>query len=205
MSGLSLWDIESALTELLEAHAELTDPAAEHGPDIAAEIAEVEKAIAEYVGREISKVDGIHSFLRYAKATAAQAREEAAAMTERARRLEAAEARIKQIACDVMAARGLKRLEGTAGRYLSRRGNGGVAPLVIQADVLPDEWRDVTVALPLLVWREMLRMWTDQHMERPPSHACEPTPANQRIRIGLTVQPLPGAHFGERGEHVEVR
>ena len=129
MSGLSLWTIEDSLATLLGAREELLAESQHPTPtresaEISAEIAEVEKALAEYLAREVAKVDGIHSYLRWADSNASAARVEAQQMAERARRLEGGAKRLRQLCCDIMAQRGLKRLEGTGGRVLLRRGNG---------------------------------------------------------------------------------
>ena len=126
MSGLSLWTIEDSLATLLGAREELLAESQQPNPtresaEISTEITEVEKALAEYLAREVAKVDGVHSYLRWAEANASAARVEAQQMAERARRLESGAKRLRQMCCDIMAQRGLKRLEGTGGRVLLRR------------------------------------------------------------------------------------
>src|ERR1019366_10670690 len=155
MSTLSLYPIEQAFLDLLTAREEVL--AGEQGPDTPAELAEIEKALAEYVKREVVKVDGIHAYLGWAKATAEEARRESAAMAERARRIEAGMDRVKGICLDAMQVIGKKRIDGTAGRYLSVAGNGGVQPLGIQEDMVPHEYCDVTVRMPLYVWDKLQR------------------------------------------------
>lgn len=204
MPGLSLWTIEESLVELLSAREELIEALAD--PDQndpvgerPAELAEVEKALAEYVGREVAKVDGIHGYLKYATATAAAARQEAREMAERARRLEDNAARLKALCVDIMTAAGKKKLEGTAGRALRVQANGGLAPLVVDPAVLPAEYCDATIAVPanlLPAIREALGSYTVR--------VVSSAPANERIRAALAEGPVPGAHLGERGSHLRI-
>jgi hypothetical protein len=242
MSSLSLYTIEDALLQLLEAREELraeiaADPmhpdidADAHGVRVsaaAAELAEVEKALAEYVTREVRKVDGIHNYLWSAKVAYEAAREESARFAERARRIKDSSDRLKQLCCDVLAAAGKKRLDGTGGRYLLRKGNGGLQPLQVQEDVLPEELVDVTVRLPLNEWRALAARGIG--VDRGKIVAREP--ANDRIRAALQepckrcggigerpeVGPdpcidcngtgkatVPGARLLERGEHLECK
>src|ERR1035438_8394816 len=138
MSSLSLYSIEQAFLDLLTAREEVL--AGEQGPDTPAELAEIEKALAEYCRRELVKVDGIHAYLGWAKTTAEEARRESAAMAERARRIETGMDRVKSICIEAMTMIGKKRIDGTAGRYLSLQGNGGVQPLGIQENMVPHEY-----------------------------------------------------------------
>src|ERR1035441_368638 len=151
MSSLSLYRIEAAFLDLLTAREEVL--AGEQGPDTPAELAEIEKALSEYGRGEVVKVDGIHAYLGWAKATAEEARRESAAMAERARRIEAGMDRVKSICLDAMQMIGKKRIDGTAGRYLSVAGNSGVQPLGVQEDMVPAGLRDVTVKMPLDAWQ----------------------------------------------------
>lgn len=197
MSGLSLFVIEDALTQLLEAREELT--AGHPTDDTPAELAEVEKALAEYVAREVSKVDGIHSYLKYATLTAAAARQEAREYEGRARRLEANADRLKAICIDVMQTAGKTRLEGTCGRALAVQGNGGLAPLSVQEDILPPGYRLVTV-----------RMRRDDYdlldLESVVHRVMSDTPNHDDIRDAIRQgEDVPGAHLGERGKQLRVK
>lgn len=203
MSGLSLWTIEDSLATLLGAREELLAESQQPNPtresaEISTEITEVEKALAEYLAREVAKVDGVHSYLRWAEANASAARVEAQQMAERARRLESGAKRLRQMCCDIMAQRGLKRLEGTGGRVLLRRGNGGLAPLNVQPEILPIELRDVVVRVRGDVAADMEREgWAFERLSDEPS--------NGRIRGALAAGPVPGASLGERGESLQVK
>ena len=216
--SITLWSIEDALVELLDARQQLIEeiehpePAAAPTPELRAqvaeymarekraELAEVEKALAEYVGREIQKVDGIHAYLKWADATAKAAKEEAAAYAARCKRAEAARDRLKALVVDVMRATGKRRLEGTAGRVLRVQANGGLAPLEVDGDVLPDEYIDITVRLPLTEWRGL----TEKCYPTASARILTYAPATERIREALAEGPVPGAHLGERGEHLRL-
>ena len=206
MSGLSLFAIEEALLELARAREELTDPTREYSLDDAAALIEVDKAIAEYAQcREPAKVDSIHGLLKQWDITAAVARQEAREYQERAQRLEANAARLKTLVCEVMAMAGKKRLEGTAGRAITRQANGGLAPLTVQEDLLPRNWRDVVVRMPASFWDWIAALPEEER----PGESCikvlADEPSNDRIRIGLKLEAIPGASLGERGEHVRLK
>src|ERR1035437_598781 len=228
MSGLTLFAIEDALLELARAREELTDPAREVNrrcdecagtgrtdnhvtgevecsscggsgqSDDAAELAEVDKAIAEYAQcREPAKVDSIHGLLKQWHITAAVARQEARESQERAQRLEANEARLKALVCQVMEMAGKKRIEGTAGRAITRQANGGMSPLVVQGwdaesekwiddpDILPDDYRYLTVRLTMSQWLTLLHASGSFEATRIRSE-----PANALIREAL-AKPCP--------------
>jgi len=200
---LSLFHIEQSLLDLMAMREELAEQDPAVNPDRDAELAECERAIGEYVTREAAKVDSIHGYLKYATITADVARQEARERAAAAQRLEASAARLKQLVCDIMAQRGVKRLEGTAGRYLLRRGNGGVAPLTLQPDVLPLEYWDATIVVPASML-EMVRNLAAANGEQVIAKANEPS--NSRIRAALAAgEDVPGARLAERGEHVEVK
>jgi hypothetical protein len=214
MSGLSLYVIEDALLELAAAREELTDRlAAEEAASMAdaalvtrEELAEVEKAIALYATKEPKKVDNIHALLSTWRITEEVAKQDAREAASRAARIEAARRRLSQMVVDIMAAAGKKRIEGTGGRALVRRGNGGLAPLNIQEDILPDTWRDVVVRMPMSFWKELTKGRTAEQM---PGEGCvkvlSTEPAGARIRLGLQVQDIPGAHLLERGESLLLK
>ena len=242
MSGITLYEIESALLELAQAREELVAEL-EGGlaavtqrdrSEAEAELAEVDKAITEYAtSREPAKVDSIHSLLKMWHITAEVARQEVREYVERAQRIEANEKRLKQMVCDIMETSGKKRIEGTGGRYLLRKGNGGLEPLVLQEDIIPADYIDVTVRMSL---REAETLGLLNRQDVP---VLSREPANARIRAALKAQcascggdgafrateqldgemsevqcrvcggtghmAVPGAHLEERGFHVECK
>ena len=203
-SSLTLYAIEDALLGLIEAREDILS--SEQTDETPAELAAIETALADYVRQEIRKCDGIHHFLNAAKAAEREARDEAERMEKRARRIKASMDRLKSICVEVMAMAGTKRIDGTAGRYLLRKGNGGLAPLVVQEDILSENFRDVTVRVPKQWWRELLASLPPEEM---PGESTIVTlvdePANARIRECLKYMEIPGAHQGERGESLIIK
>lgn len=187
--GPNLFDIEQSLAMLMNDRDEVTDPA---------EVEAVEAAIREYITLEIRKVDGIRAYVRCAETMAAAAKEEAARATAIAEAWQRRASRIKEYSLAVMTQNGIKRLDGKAG-YLIVKGNGGLAPLRVQDDVLPDEYRDITLTIPLSIVREL----PDGVRMSMRTKSIEP--ANGRIREALKIGPVPGASLEERGVHIEVK
>jgi hypothetical protein len=198
MSGLSLYRIEDALLQLLQAREEILTN--EQTPETPAELAQVETALAEYVTAEIRKVDGIHAYLKQAKATAEQAKAEAAEMRARAERIENGMARLKEFCLQAMQLAGMKRIDGTAGRYLLRKGNGGKEPLVVaQPELVPDEYRILTLKVRADKWDP--EAFASAGLES--IAASEPEISNELIRKALEGgSAVPGAHLEARGQHI---
>ena len=195
---LTLWDIESAWVELMQAHTEAEGlPMDEREQAVAA----VDEAIAQYTRSELQKADSIIGFCRHLKMLEASAKEQAAYQTKRAAIAGALLSRIKGIAQSAMEAVGKKRIDGRTG-YLLVKINGGTAPLKIQEDILPDEYRDVTVTMSLAALETVLKVFPDLSGIK-----WSPViPANDRIRKALAEGTgVPGAWLEDRGSHVEVK
>lgn len=196
-TSLSLFTIEEALTELMQAREDLLLKLAEpenteEEAESKAELAEVDKALAEYIQREAAKTDSIHGWLKQATVTASAARQEAHEMQARAQRLEDGIERLKRICCDVMASRGLKRLEGTAGRSLLRKGNGGLAPLQIDGwDAEKEQWTIYEPVLPMAFRQITVQMsadsWETLHHMHPALtyRFLKDEPNNREVRAAL--------------------
>jgi hypothetical protein len=181
---ISLYEIEAGLSELMQAREEA------EGPE---EVAAVEQAIQEYVSREVKKVDGIRSYIKYAQMAQSDAAKAAEVWGQRIERL-------KGMVKGIMEATGQKRLNGVTG-YFMLKGNGGLAPLNIQDDVLPDEYRNITVTMPLDIWNAAVM----QIGGIPQAGPGRIEPANTRIREALKEGAVPGAWLEDRGQHIEVR
>lgn len=195
---LTLWDIESAWVDLMQARAEAEElPETERLQALAA----VDEAIAQYTRAELQKADSIIGFCRHLKMLEQAAKEQAAYQSRRAAVAGSLLNRIKGIAQVAMEATGKKRIDGRTG-YLLVKGNGGVAPLKIQEDVLPDEYRDVTVTMPLVTFRDL----QEEHPVLGAVKVRGIAPANDRIREDLDDgHGVPGAWLEDRGSHVEVK
>lgn len=142
-------ELEQGLADLMDMREELlAEQKGLRDPEGATqELAVVEEALADYVKREVARVDGIHGYCRYAAATAEAARAEAAVLIEKAKRLEAQEERLKNLCMGVMVAMGKHKLEGTAGRVIARQKNGGKQALQVQEEIIPDSLCDYTITL----------------------------------------------------------
>ncbi len=205
-NSLSLYTIEDGLAELLEARAQtlkdLDDLPAD--PEDIAEakdaLAMIEKALAEYQSLEVAKVDNCHRFLSSIKYLVPALKAEAAAITARAKRLEAAGEWLKERIMQAMELGGKKRVDGRHGRYLLRKGNGGLAALhVDEGAVLPDEYIDVTVRMRLSNWEAIKG-------EVKILSAPVIFPSQERIRAAIAAgEIVPGARLLDRGAHLEIR
>lgn len=226
---LSLYVIEDGLAELLEAReATLADLAKLDGPvrmpewsaeDLAEAkqaLAIIDKTIDEYLTLEARKVDNYHRYLTVAAALVDEIKADQKRVADRRRRVEASIAYLKRRAVEAMERAGKKRVDGTMGRYLARKGNGGKAPLVIDGwdqeaerwtnggslhTPLPLELMDATVSMPVSLW---LKICDDY----PDARCVTMVPNNGRIREAIANAPtssIPGARLAERGEHLEVK
>lgn len=146
---ISFMDLETSLAELMDIREEIiTEQPGLRAPEERQQaLAVIEDALAGYVKREVAKVDGIHGYCRYAAATAEAARAEAAVLLDKAKRLEAQEARLKDLCMAVMVATGKEKLQGSAGRVIARQKNGGKQSLQVQDGVIPDALCDYTITL----------------------------------------------------------
>ena len=241
----SLWVIEDALRGLMEAresllqdleklHAGLRLEGDQTEDDVREQIGVVDTALTEYIQALPSKIDSIHGWLAFAKTMVAAAKFEAARFADAAKRIQTNMDRLKAYVLDVMRKAEIKRYNGTAGRYLLRKGNGGIAPLTVdgwdgkdlRADApLPTEYRDVVVRIPAVAWAATDGM---EHF-RACAKVLAVVPNQERIREALAascatcggvmtspVNPcpacsgdgkvrIPGARLEERGEQLLVR
>lgn len=96
-------------------------------------------ALAEHAEREVVKVDSFIGVLPCLEAAAAVRRAEAARNATGARIIEAIVESIKAAAVNAITViPGRKRLEGSRG-YLLAKANGGLAPLLLDEEMLPDD------------------------------------------------------------------
>lgn len=233
----SLWSIDEELAALIafreEREADRSDPPTEE------ELAVLDGEIQRYMQALPQKVTGVAGYIRHVRsqldtilgpkdANGTRKGGEVGRLIELAKRIESTEKRVLQYVADVLEkqpqpAKGCKKLTGADGSQLLLRGNGGLQPLKIQEDILPAEYIDITVKMPLTVFRGL-----GMEQLRP----FNPEPANARIReslsrecaechgmVGLTDETMggctacgntgkravPGAWLEPRGQHVEIK
>jgi len=120
--SLTLYNIETELLDLVRLREDTTEPE---------ELAAIDTQIAEYVGREVRKVDGIASLLREFERRAEIDRAEAKRISKRAQQWARREARLREMVTSVMEATGQKRIEGQHSSFVlvkkSGIGRGGSA------------------------------------------------------------------------------
>lgn len=225
--SLTLFDIESAWMDLIQAREEaeeLIDPAEREAGLIA-----VDNAIAEYVAREVSKVDGIRAVCRRLKLEAEAAEAESDRQRVRMKRAEDLLAKIKICAQVAIEMTGKKRIEGKTG-YLLLKGNGGVRPLQVDGwdseerrwvgnlTPLPPEYVLVHVKIPVSLLSKLAEHWSNvTQVSTEPNQAlirealvaicpeCDGALATCKLCAGTGKQTVPGARLLERGQHVEVK
>ena len=155
---LSLWTIENALVELIQAREEV-EALGEQYEDKASELAEIDKAIAQYIRAEVGKVDNIRGFLKHAEMMRDAAKAEADAQANRARAWERRIDRVKGIVYDVMGEAGKKRIDGQTGYFLVK-GNGGLQPLLVTDEAaVPEECCKYVGWIGGELWRVIRQLW----------------------------------------------
>lgn len=198
-TDLSLWRIDETLAQLLSLREEMTADGEN--------IAEVEKQIAEYMQALPAKVSGVCAMFRMWKSQQAAIKAEEDRLHELRKRVEANEARLKEYCAYVLEQqpepkKGCKKLIGADGSQLMLKGNGGLEPLQIDESVLPDDYREVTVRMPLEMWRDISKTFAAESWAK----IVDQGPDNTAIRAAIQQHGgIPGARLLERGQHLEIR
>ncbi len=150
MSGMSLWQIDETIAQLLV----LLDDAN------ADEIEPIQKELERYIGETLpAKVDGYIGIIRQDELIADAAEAESDRLTKIAKARRSRVKWLKDNAKAVMQARGLKRLEGKTGQRLRIQANGGKQALKITNEPLvPDEYRVFTFRLSAPAWQHLQRL-----------------------------------------------
>lgn len=167
-TGLTLWQIEETIAQLLELSddADARHLAEKELPRIA-EIEEEQKAIeaelTRYVGQELpAKVDGYVGLIRREEAIAEAAEKESIRLHKAYVHHTARVKRLKDLATHVMQATGKTRLDGSAGRALRLQGNGGAQPVVItEASLVPREYVMYVGQVPGFIWEPLISLARD--------------------------------------------
>lgn len=165
-NSLSLYQIERELDELLQLREDLND-----GVTVPLEEREaVDKQIADYIGRELRKVDGIAHAIRVYGVAQRAAHDEASRLEAREAALANRVAYLMRATTAVMQQHGIKRLE-TATNVIRIQANGGVQPLEVSEGLKPEEFHDVTITVSLDLWIAMLA--AINHATLDPEHQQE--------------------------------
>jgi hypothetical protein len=187
--SLTLYEIETGLLSMLEAREEATTDE---------ERAAAEAVIRAYVTEEVRKVDNIRGFIRSALAVVGAAKDEAARQADRARVWQNKIDRLKAFVLAVMLETDTTRLDGRTGTLLVK-GNGGLAPLIVNEEILPDEWFEYTIKIP---GTEYLKLAASLS---PVARSTTRLPRGADIREALALIEVPGARLEDRGKHLEVK
>jgi len=187
----SLYDIAS---EILQVHI-LREEAEWEGDS--ARVEELDSQLKQYLRQELpAKVDSIRNYIRWQQNEAVVRTKEAQEQAILAGRAQDNIERIKAMCLWVMQQLDTKKLEGSL-QWIRRQGNGGVRPLEIrQPELVPEEFMEVHVTLPLAAARLLLAQGDGAMRDTA-------EPATERIRAALERgEAVPGCVLGERGEHV---
>lgn len=193
----SLYDISVAIVGLHELREQ-----AEYEGD-AARVTEIDGQLKQYLSNELpAKIDSVRNYIRWQENEAEVHAEEAKNQAVLAGRAEANVERMKGMLLWCLQQLGQTKLEGAL-HWVRRQGNGGLRPLNIrQPALVPDEYRLVTIRMPLDKWRQYGDHLADIGID------CELVRTeldNDEIRAALERgEGVPGCELGERGEHVRT-
>lgn len=183
----SLYIIEDSLQQLAEARA-----TAEDEGDSAA-IAEIDKALSEYLTCEVAKVTSYVGLIRSREDTVEACERELARIKAMRDQAQADIDRLKSNALTVMQRFGIKQMKAMPGGGLRRQGNGGLQPLDIPAwpkDGSGQFKMQRDTGLPLLPGLPVIRFYV---------------PNTEAIREALRRgEQIAGVKLLERGEQVRV-
>lgn len=214
----TLWSVKSRLWDLVTLRREMLAEVAftpEQEAERQACIAEMDLAIRAYIGAELrSDPNTVHSWFMESKAEQADLKRERDRLDGLLAAAEGDYERAKTLVMEVMGELGEKRLpvRGT----LAVRGNGGVRPVAVrQPEMVPDEYKRITVTMRLDVWRRMEEMFVfepdfrkDEYLneaERASVKVGTPEPNLTDIRIALELgRGVAGCELLERGEQLRV-
>ena len=200
--NLALFQIEEGIERLLD----MLDEADASGA-LPEEKQVIEQALAEYFRAEVKKVDGTCSAYRALTTAVSVVDEEILRLKDRRGALQARADRIKANALEAMQFHGVTKLE-TPTHSLIVQGNGGLAPLDVNGEILPDHYRDATVIVPRDMVPRLIETVAqhDVDLARKLSVRVDPMGyAPERIREALKRgETVPGAVLKPRGVHLRI-
>lgn len=192
--GMSLYQIESDLTELMVAREEAEDDDGR---------AAVDQAIEEYAGRELRKVDSIRSYILHCEAQIKAAKTEGERIAMYRNSWEDRRDHLKAVCVSVID-RFIpsRRVEGHTGA-LRIQANGGPQLITIYDESLvPDFFKQTTVTMALQDWAG--RLVKHATLAGIKFDAVAQI-SNARLRAALEAgEEVPGAHLEDRGQHLRI-
>lgn len=201
MSDIVINDDFTALAELLDRADECLELVA--GPAYVSGMESLQRAndaVLERVRAEVAaKSDGLRRAIVYYERLAEDAKRVM-------KQSEARAALIREYGKGEMQAAGVRSIK-TATGSLTVRGNGGLQPLSVTQEELPEEYTRVTVTMPHALWSNVCDRWSMDHdLSAQPGVTIRTEPDNARIREALIAGiDVPGAYLAERGESLVVK
>lgn len=164
MSGLSLFQIEAELLQLMEwRESAASDP--EMGDIERDAILEAtDKALKEYAERELSKVDGIAMFVRECAKRSEVYREEARRMLGHAQLWESREERLREVVIGVMQFAGKTRVDGRSNVLKLAKCPASVD--VRQPDLVPTNLQRRKLTMTQALFEEIYKLLNDGDMDQ---------------------------------------
>lgn len=212
--GLSLYEIESELVQLIEAREAAADClqvalTEDDRKQLQAELDAADEAIQLYLHEEVRKVDGIIRYVVSQESAATAAKLEAERLKRVAEVRENRARRVKDMVLGIMQGMGYKRLEGTLGALLCKK-NGGVQALnIVDEAAIDASFRVVRITMRLRDWERVqffaAELWEDPDPYRRPMMVTQLDIDGQEIRKALAAGPVEGAELKPRGVHLEIR
>lgn len=172
----------TALAELLDATEDYANPENDYTPGSRAEaLQRAQDAVLERIRAEVAaRSDGLRRAIVWYEKLAEDAKRVMQQSQGRA-------ALIREYVKGEMQAASIKSIK-TATGSLTVRGNGGLEPLVLDADELPEEYTKVTVMMPHAVWLDVTGAWQNEFVTDLAAHPdlkIRTEPDNARIREAL--------------------
>lgn len=196
--GLSLYEIDNTLSDLIAMREEVTDPN---------EITAIDGEIREWVNQELLKFDRCFGYIKGEEQRASMAKEVAAEATKWQKIHENRAKRVRQVVKEVMESRGIPKLERAVGSF-SIRNNGGPTPLEIpDPELLPDEYKRITISMPQTTWNRVQQLLEheDHGLLLSLLMTVTKTADEKKVREALTAGELvSGATLKPRGTNLTI-
>lgn len=183
----------------------------------------LEIQIREQVRTCVRKVDGFRGYLLHAQVMASAARAEKQRQDANEKAWEDTAEHLKTVALAVLNEIGATRLEGKTGA-IRKQVNGGKVPVVVSVPALvpdefctfeltvgPEAYQTLAKLLPSWIGRQDVLIERKPHLGRIEKALSEDCPNCSGFAIescstcgGTGKRGVPGAHLGDRGEHIRI-